>query len=675
VRRTSPNRKAPPPLGYLACRYFLRQHAPAGPWVLTAIDPDDRRQITTNTFTRLKDAREFIAEHNAAGMGVYYSINPCKTALQSKASKGDIARVEYLQVDADPRKDELPEVFKARMLAAIAAFGHYPTFIIDSGNGLQLLFRLSTAVEITDDAVIADIEARNHALAVAFGADPVTRDISRVFRLPWTWNYPNEPKRRVGREICRSHLVGYMATDHALENFPPHVPSNASAAAHGAGNAGGEGTEALPARQRTLLLVDGEGAYDTRSHLLFAFLAGAIRAGVADATIIDSLLDPQYAGKGIYQHIAENGGRDCAERQLQHAHDKVGLGRRQHGIDDEARPLVRRRIDQFARRDIEWLWYPFIPLGMITLLCGDKAMGKSSVALDAAARISTGRNWPRFGTDEEVAAPLGSVIILCKENDISRIIRPRLEAAGADLSRIHTLGYEVPDDPEQIDPLERIDTTVKQLEQHVREIGDVRLIDIDPITDYVGKIDMMRDNQVRALLNPWGRLASRYDLAMLNIIHLNKKVDLPMAHRTLGSGAFRNVSQSTLLVAKDDDGLEHHRIMARETANLCAETRAVRFSTVAVGAYHRVDWSRDWENVDVDELMTDNKRKTKKDKAVQLLRQWLADGPVLVTTLEARAKAAHIGWRTMQDAKKESGAVSDKPEGTRFDEWRWKLPG
>jgi putative DNA primase/helicase len=310
---------------------------------------------------------------------------------------------------------------------------------------------------------------------------------------------------------------------------------------------------------------------------------------------------------------------------------------------------------------------------MITLLCGDKAVGKSSVALDVAARISTGRNWPRFGTDEEVAAPLGSVIILCKENDIPRIIRPRLEAAGADLSRIHTLGYEVPDDAEQLDPLERIDTTVKQLEQHVAEIGDVRLINIDPITDYIGKTDMMRDNQVRTLLNPLGRLASRYDLAMLNIIHLNKKTELPMQHRTLGSGAFRNVSQSTLLVAKDDGGLEQHRVMAQETANLCADTRAVRFSTVAVGAYHRIVWGRDWENIDVDELMAD-KRKTKKDKAQQLLRQWLANGPVPVQTLMAKAKAAGIGWRTMTEAKKDIGAEIHKPEGTRVAGWQWKLP-
>jgi hypothetical protein len=335
TQRTSLNRKAPPPRGYLACR-FLRQLTPVGLWVLTAIHPDDRRQITTNTFTDIEDAREFIAEHNAAGRGVYYSVNPTKTALQSKAKKTDIARIEYLHVDADPGKDETPEAFKERMLAKIAEFPHCPTFVIDSGNGLQLLFKLSEAVEITASSVIADIESRNHALALAFGADPSTRNIDRVFRLPGTINYPNEPKRKLGRQICRTHFFDLADEspleafpDYPLETFPPYMPSSESEATDNAENAGSETIE-LSALLRTLLMIDDSGAgarhgvYETRSHLTFAFLTSAIKARLADATIIEACLDPRYAGKGIFEHIKESGG--YIERQLQRAHEKTGHG-------------------------------------------------------------------------------------------------------------------------------------------------------------------------------------------------------------------------------------------------------------------------------------------------------------------------------------------------------------
>jgi hypothetical protein len=356
------------------------------------------------------------------------------------------------------------------------------------------------------------------------------------------------------------------------------------------------------------------------------------------------------------------------ERQLERAWDNSKVAVRN---TEKNRPLVRRSGDQFERHDIEWLWRPFVPLGMFTLVQGDKEVGKSSVLIDMAARISKGRPWPRFGDDPEERAPLGSVIILCKENDISRIIRPRLEAAGADLSRIHTLGYDVPDNPDEFDLLERLDTNVKELERHVIEIRDVRMIYIDSFTDYLGKIDMNRDDSVRALLNPLGRLASRHDLAIAGVLHFNKKEELSARYRHLGSVAFRNVSQSTLLIA-NNSGMPGERVMAQEAANLTPIKRAVSFSMRSVGAYHRVVWGRSWEDADVDEIMA-NKRQSKQQRAETLLREWLANGAVAVEELHQRAKAEGIGWRTIESAKSAIGAASIPPRQLGG-KWSWELP-
>jgi hypothetical protein len=403
---------------------------------------------------------------------------------------------------------------------------------------------------------------------------------------------------------------------------------------------------------------------ESRSGYGFRFMRERKRAGDHDYDSVRAaiLADQSEAGEWA---------RQAPERELQHTWENVCAWEDKASADKptETRPLISRRIDQFERRDIEWLWWPFLPLGMITLVVGDKAVGKSSVALDVAARISKGAAWPRFGNDEEERAPLGSVIILCKENDISRIIRPRLEEAGADLSRIHTLGYAVPDDPDLLDPLERLDTTVNELQRLVEDIGDVKLIVVDPITDYLGKTDMNSDSAVRTLLNPLGRLASRYDLAILNILHLNKKVDLPGRYRALGSVGFRNVAQSTVVVAKNDHAAGE-RLMMQDAANLVAETRAVSFSMVTRGHYHRVDWGSDFEDVDIDEIMAD-KRKSKKSEAVKLLQQWLADGPLPVDEVRQRAKKQRIGWRTIQEASKEVGVHSYK-EGVKGP-WSWRL--
>ncbi len=233
------------------------------------------------------------------------------------------------------------------------------------------------------------------------------------------------------------------------------------------------------------------------------------------------------------------------------------------------------------------------PLGMLTLFVGDGEIGKSTITLDIAARITKGRVWPRFGSDEEEHAPKGSVLIPSKEDEVSAIIRPRLEAAGIDIGRIHTPGYDAPDDPKDFDPIERLDTTAAELERKIVEVGDVRLIIIDPITDFVDKIDMYRDDQVRTLLPPVARIAARHSLAIINIVHLNKKTDHEARYRGMGSIAFRNVSKSSVLFAYSVD-VPGQRLMAQEKANLIAEKRTAAFSFRDVRGYGRIDWGQEW---------------------------------------------------------------------------------
>ena len=379
AKRLSERRQLPPK-GTNAIN-FPKRLAPDRAWLLTAIPPDGSTE--TRSFDGAEAARKFIATRNSRGDNVYYSINPTKAALQSKAKKTDIASVEYLHVDADPADDESPDDFKRRLRSKISAFPRQPSFVIDSGNGIQLLWRLRKPVKLTDADAIADIEARNHGLALAFGADASTRNIDRIFRLPGTANFPNRAKRRRGRVQCRAKLLASRDIVYPLSAFAPH-----RAASEPTTTRSDTSSSELPAKLRTLLLVEGKGGYPSRHELVFAFLTGAIRAGLADDKIIAALLDRSYAGKGIYQHIKEQGGRRCAERQLQRAHDTVGSY--QGAEHSEQRRLIHRSLDQFERRELEWLWFPFAPLGMITVIIGDKAIGKSSVTLDMAARISTG---------------------------------------------------------------------------------------------------------------------------------------------------------------------------------------------------------------------------------------------------------------------------------------------
>ncbi|MGY4503743.1 P4 family phage/plasmid primase-like protein [Bradyrhizobium sp. GM24.11] len=305
---------------------FLKSLQPAGPWVLTTIVPDGRGRTTTRTFSRNDEraARNFIALRNVTE-NVYYTVNSTKTAVNKKPSKEDMDRAEYLYVDADPNKGESSQQFKARFLSSVAQFAYQPTFVIDSGNGVQLLWRLDTPIKLASEAEIADIEARNYALAKQFGADPVTRNVDRILRPPGTTNHPNAKKRKDGRTAVRSTLIKFNDVSTPLDAFPPHPEGGSRRSPGKHRKRGREKRTTLSQRAISLLHLRGEAGYQSRSELLFAFLTCAIRGGADDPTIEEACLDAKFAGNAIHSHCQENGGADYVRRQLEQAHKTTGL--------------------------------------------------------------------------------------------------------------------------------------------------------------------------------------------------------------------------------------------------------------------------------------------------------------------------------------------------------------
>src|SRR5439155_23169534 len=87
---------------------------------------------------------------------------------------------------------------------------------------------------------------------------------------------------------------------------------------------------------------------------------------------------------------------------------------------------------------LQWLWHPWIPSGKVTVLDGDPGLGKSSLLLDLAARVTRGLAMPDGGPVALPSPPAGiraagDVTLLTAEDSLADTVRPRLEAAGADL--------------------------------------------------------------------------------------------------------------------------------------------------------------------------------------------------------------------------------------------------
>lgn len=153
--------------------------------------------------------------------------------------------------------------------------------------------------------------------------------------------------------------------------------------------------------------------------------------------------------------------------------------------------VVATRVADVATERVRWLWQGRIPLGKVTVLDGDPGLGKSTFTLDLAARVSTASPLP---TGERPEAP-ASVILLSAEDGIADTIRPRLEAAEADLDRVHVFEHVL--DLEGVPRPPSIPMDVAHIERLVVTEG-ATLVVVDPLMAYLGAgVDSHRDQDVR----------------------------------------------------------------------------------------------------------------------------------------------------------------------------------
>ncbi|MDN5941096.1 MAG: AAA family ATPase [Nitrospira sp.] len=349
------------------------------------------------------------------------------------------------------------------------------------------------------------------------------------------------------------------------------------------------------------------------------------------------------------------------------------------GSTAAGRALFRRVADVQAR-PIRWLWPGRIARGKVSIIAGNPGLGKSQVTVGMAATVSTGGRWPVDGQGCEV----GNVIILSAEDDPSDTIRPRLEAAGADLSRAYILDA-VLDRPlsgsSETPRAFNLKTDIDQLESMLKAIGGAALVIIDPITAYLGTTDSHKNAEIRALLSPLAELAGRYGAAVVAVSHFNKNANTEALMRVTGSLAFVAAARAAYVVAKDPEN-DARRLFLPLKNNLGNDQTGLAFTVESAqveSARGMIETSRVvWESsavvVTAEEAMKpqahDEERSDLED-AKGFLRELLANGPVPSKQIETDAKGAGHAWRTIQRAQKILGIVAVK-RGMK-EGWVWQF--
>jgi hypothetical protein len=216
------------------------------------------------------------------------------------------------------------------------------------------------------------------------------------------------------------------------------------------------------------------------------------------------------------------------------------------------RVLYTRRASEIQAEAIHWLWDQRIAFGKLSLIAGEPGLGKSQVTTDIAAKVSSGGVWC---TGEKCGS--GDVLILSAEDDASDTIRPRFEACGADLTRVHII-----DSVHHITAKRDRFFTLKQdldvLAEKLLASPEVRLVIIDPISAYLGGVNSHNNAEVRGVLAPLAQLAANYRVAVVCVTHLNKgPANNPPPHganplaRVIDSTVFGATVRTAFLIAKD----------------------------------------------------------------------------------------------------------------------------
>jgi AAA domain len=311
-----------------------------------------------------------------------------------------------------------------------------------------------------------------------------------------------------------------------------------------------------------------------------------------------------------------------------------------------SRTLVTCNLSEVTPERIEWLWPGRVAVGKLTMIAGEPGLGKSQVALYVASVISIGGVW----ADRHERVQLGRVIILCAEDGLSDTIRPRVDAAAGDPSRVTVIrAVETKGDGGVTRASFNLAADLALLEQEIKRCGDVGLVVIDPISSYMGKIDSHKNTDVRSVLEPIGEMAERLRVAVLAITHLNKS-DGKAINRFSGSIAFIAAARAAFTVVKDpDDETGSRHLFLQVKNNIAAPQPGLGFRLeqreVAAGV---IGSSVAWDDsapitLTADQALNSGGQKveqTAKDDAAEFLRDVLAGGAVDVLDIEAEARAA-----------------------------------
>lgn len=642
--------------------------------------------------------------------GVYVTLNPCKEALRSRAadrldyraslttSDHDIDKRIHLLVDVDPVRpagvsatDE--EIKKAREVSAaifktLRKLGWATPLTAKSGNGFHLIYN----IDLPNDKESTElVKAVLQVLALKFDTDFAKVDTAvfnaaRIVKAYGTLaakgdDTPERP-HRVAEVTSASEGVVTVEQLKALAASQTAASTPETAPAFTGTNIG----HVTITPEKIEAFLDHHGIEHGEFSGSKWILTGGCpfnpdHIGTGDKIAAVFLMDTGIPGYHCFHASCANNGWKQFRAQVEQTSgkDKFYFSPRSLIIGEPQTEILTPVVQQwktFAQvepEELVWLWPEKLPLGANTIFAGDPSLGKTLVLLDFAARGSTGDDFIDGVVND---TGVFETILFSEEDDPRTIIAPRLMGMHADLSKIHML--EMVAERNGQERSFRLDKDILLLREKLEACPNVRLVIIDPLSNYYGSKNGNSEQEVRSILMPLSKLASEFNVSIVTVMHNSKAAGRTAMHKTIGAVGNAGVARMGWTFLRDPDNRDH-KLMLQMKENL-GKFPGIKYTTktlmvpirgkevgVASVEYLGVSLAQA-ENII---SQAEDQRDKSAQPAINFLKSNIAPGTTVdATPLMEQAGARGISVNQLTRARQQMNITSFKAGNV----WKWTRP-
>lgn len=464
-----------------------------------------------------------------------------------------------------------------------------------------------------------ETEELNRKLAYANGGDHSGWDITQVLRIPGTRNhkYTDSPRGKL-----------------LWDNIPPYnniVPMDGYEQ---------EATEIFKKYNISPFIIKklySEAVVGKRSEMMYKLENVLLEKGLSEEEVFIVIKDSpwnKFVGreKQLKREIAENSKRCSLITEVKNSEP-----RKKQEVTKNIITLVP--LEDVQQEQVEWLWYPYIPRGKLTIIEGDPGLGKSWLTMALASFIANGKPLP----ENEIKPPKGPVIILSAEDGIADTIKPRLTTLGSDCKGIYAI-------PEPITLNEAGILALKKATEQVKP----ELIIIDPLVAYFGgKIDMHKANETRSIMKLISQLAEETHTAIVCVRHLAKGQRDKAIYRGIGSIDITAAARSCLAIGRNPEDPNNGRVICHIKSNLAPLGRPIAYEL----SPKEKEPFKFLGPISVDINTVLNQEPTDVKGILEEAKEWLEDyltihGPTSSEVLHRECEGHGITWDTLRKARK-----------------------